>query len=377
MIPNTDIVKGLPSPDGKSRNPKLTITIDKGPQQIVKPKSISPRNKTASVGIFPPIAEEHLLKKSQQAYPISPKTVNHEAGTVTFKQDHQTICPITTVRRSSITNGGGLVKKASFKGMGKFSTVLKAKMAFKSHNKRPRDNPVDDEEEDLIIELPKEPRFSTMMSPEAQYAMMKGYEDTIYNCLCKKYPEQRPSLRRNRTPISNVDLRNKEDTRKVINKEDQDSNQELPLRHDSEREESDTASQGSSNDSPLTGPSFNFSPPRSANMSRRASMPVPSISLNKIGRSRSLAPSGTVSVDSTLSRANSLPSVIPREKQLVLSYRLQSAMDILDTVRDGLGYNYTSPRIRANTSKGIKPVLDYNKWAGVWGQEFNVHDPLS
>ncbi|XP_033743163.1 uncharacterized protein LOC117329350 [Pecten maximus] len=241
-------------------------------------------------------------------------------------------------------------------------------MAFKSRSKRQPVNPVVEEEEDLIIELPKEPRFSTTMSPEAQYAIMKGYEDTVYNYLCKEYPEQRPSLRRNKTPISKLDHRNRDEAR---NMQDHDSTRELSTRNDSEREESDSASQSSSIDSPLSGSSFTFPSPQSANMSRRASMPVTAISFKKFGRSGSLSTSPSVSVDSSLTRTNSLPSVIPREKQLVLSYRLQRAMDILDTVRDGVGDNYTSPRVRASTNKNIKPVLDYNKWTGVWGREFS------
>ncbi|XP_060080733.1 uncharacterized protein LOC132560095 [Ylistrum balloti] len=244
-------------------------------------------------------------------------------------------------------------------------------MAFKNHSKRQKNNPVVEEDEELIIELPKEPRFSTTMSPEAQYAIMKGYEDTVYNYLCKKYPEQRPTLRRNKTPVSKVELRNKTESRNVLSSEDRDSHNELPVKLDSEREESDASSQSSSNNSPLIEQSFVF-PPRSANMSRRASLPATSTRFKKFGRSGSLASSPSLPVDQDLTRAKSLPSVIPREKQLVLSYRLQSAMDILDTVRDGLGDNYTSPRIRASNNKMIKPVLDYNKWTGVWGREFNV-----
>lgn len=365
-------MKGISSPEGRNRSPKLTINIEKNQQHTSKPKTTSPRNKIGTVGMFPPIVEEQLVSKSKQTYAMSPRSVdqnNQEFNSVPNNQDSPPISPAetSTARRMSLNNGL-LRNVTSLKSMGKFSTVLKAKMAFKSRTKKKSIGSVVEDEEDVIVELPKEPRFSTTMSPEAQYAIMKGYEDTVYNYLCKEYPEHKLLLRRSKTPITKVDPQTKNETRNMNGKKDQNSSNELSVKTVSAGRESSYASQDASDDNCLSGNAL-VNPPSSANMSRRASMPVASMSFKKFGRSGSFS-STSGSLDLPLSKAESLPCVIPREKQLILSYRLQSAMDILDTVRDGVGDCYTSPRVRASINRNIKPVLDYNKWTGVWGKDF-------
>lgn len=335
------IIAGMKTPQKMNRNPKSTITIDKSPQPILK-QIISQGNKKGALAAFPPIAEG-IIQQTPPSYPVSPKM----AGDSTKEPAPSLSTMIAGRKMPSSTNA--CVANTALKGMGRFSTILKAKLAFKT-KKKPKvddsnnDNDDDIDEKDAEVELPKEPRFSTTMSTEAQYAMLKGYEDTVYDCLYKEYPECRQKLKRNKTPLHKVDIvvdgkNNICDNNASCNK-NQDSNEE-PLVDGS------TMCSPESADGVVSVPSA----PRAL---RRASVPCTSISKPKI-----------------LTRINSLPNMIPRQKQLVISYRLQSAMDILDTVRNGLGFNYTSPRVKASV-KPIRPVKDYNRWSSVWGKEFNV-----
>ena len=57
------------------------------------------------------------------------------------------------------------------------SLQMRAQNAFKSLRKKTASSQNEDEDFNhmaRIHELPRSPRFSTFMSPEAQYAMMKG-----------------------------------------------------------------------------------------------------------------------------------------------------------------------------------------------------------
>ena len=48
--------------------------------------------------------------------------------------------------------------------------------------------------------LPKLPRFTTFMTPPAQFCVMKGYEDILHEKLAEKFPDKKNLLRRSRTP---------------------------------------------------------------------------------------------------------------------------------------------------------------------------------
>ena len=177
--------------------------------------------------------------------------------------------------------------------------------------------------------MPKSPRFSASLSPEAQFAMMKGYEDAVYGYLCTSYPDLKGSLKRTRTPVNPVDI--KDVPRQEKSKNDRDG----PA---SSRPESSASSSSSSALSRSTSV-YNIRP----------------------GTGRS----------AKLSRTESMPSLVPLHKQLILTHRLQSAMDILDTVKTGMGMHAISPRIKTNTRE-CNPVKDYNSWTRIWNTEFQI-----
>lgn len=213
----------------------------------------------------------------------------------------------------------------SFKSLGgKVASMVRAKMAFQ----RTKLSAIDDQNEMTVIkELPKKPRFSTFMSPEAQFAMMKGYEDNVYGKISRSHPESKPFLRRNKTPEQPIDI--KDVKRPAISRQQS----LLDVRK-----------------SPFS-PLFS-STPRSSSESENTRRP------HTAHRIRSF------------SRSQSLPTFVPKEKQLVMTYRLQSAMDMLDTLRTRDGENPLSPRIKSAKSV-IKPV-EFNQWTQAWSKEFQL-----
>lgn len=213
----------------------------------------------------------------------------------------------------------------TFKSLGgKVASMVRAKMAFQ----KTKLSAIDDQTEmTMIKELPKKPRFSSFMSPEAQFAMMKGYEDNVYGKMSSTQPESKPFLRRNKTPEQPIDI--KDVKRPAISRQQS----LLDVRKNPY--------------SPLFS-----STPRSTSESDSSRRP------HTAHRIRSF------------SRTQSLPTFVPKEKQLVLTYRLQSAMDMLDTLRSNDGENPLSPRIKTARSV-IKPV-EFNQWTQAWSKEFQL-----
>jgi hypothetical protein len=213
----------------------------------------------------------------------------------------------------------------SFKAIGgRVASMVRAKMAFQ----RTKLSSIDDHNEMTVIkELPKSPRFSSFMSPEAQFAMMKGYEDNVYGKISSNHPEVKPFLKRNKTPEHPIDIR--------------DVKRPTIARHTSLIDV---------NNSPFS-PQLT-STPRSTSGTEPPYRPY------------------TARQTRSLSRTQSLPTFVPRDKQLVLTYRLQSAMDMLDTLRSNDGEHPLSPRIKSAKS-GIKP-LDFNQWTQAWSREFQL-----
>lgn len=157
------------------------------------------------------------------------------------------------------------------------------------------------------LDLPAQPRFCATLSVEAQYAMMKGYEDLLLTNLKESYPDRAVFLPRTRTPPIA--------TKKIV---DTDSD-------DSESEKNAAANLKPlvpvSNDNKQVGPVTKTKPKHKG----------------------------------------------PKKKQLVITYRFQSAMDILDTMRDKKGHLVTSPRLKEKT---INPVDSYSSWKTTWSKEF-------
>jgi hypothetical protein len=171
---------------------------------------------------------------------------------------------------------------------------------------KPSEAPPPEETKEPDIDLPAHPRFCATLSLEAQYAMMKGYEDLLLTNLKENYPERAVFLPRTRTPTTT--------TKKIV---DTDSD-------DSETEKLAALNLGSL---------------------------VPVTNNEQV-----------VAVTKHKPKDKG-----PKKKQLVITYRFQSAMDILDTIRDKNGHLVTSPRLKEKT---LNPLDSYSSWKITWSKEF-------
>ncbi|XP_046554132.1 uncharacterized protein LOC124263516 [Haliotis rubra] len=235
--------------------------------------------------------------------------------------------------------------KAMFAGLGrKVTSMVRARLAFQVGGKK-RDEIMNSNSMEAIHEMPKVPRFSSFLSPEAQYAMMMGYEDVLHNQLSKSHPEYRSVLRRNKTPMIRmgiVKLNRKRGTSRTtldvgVDEEDSDP-------------ETETAAAAPEVDDDDMDEIWRID-------SQSRSMMAP------------LATKGSTQKSSRRSKAQ----MIPMDRRLELTYRMESAMDILDTLRRRHGQPPISPRVRSN-KRDIAPIRDYNSWTNVWKREFSQSD---
>ena len=166
-------------------------------------------------------------------------------------------------------------------------------------------------------ELPRSPRFCATLSPEAQYAMLKGYEDILLDTLkdgTKKEPKdclyrvKRPHHKVVSVHVNNLERRQAELLREL---QKPSSKRRLPVKK-TERD-----------------PFF------------------PENDEDEI----------------------ETPKGIPKDKQIWLTHRFQCAMDILDKLREEKGQLVTSPRYKHRT---IHPVSHYNSWSQDWSREFKL-----
>ena len=87
---------------------------------------------------------------------------------------------------------------ASVVNMAQFRKIYMSKLMDQATEKQ---SPVPESPEPQIPEaLPDRPRFIATLSPEAQFAALKAYEDVLLDKLQRNYPEQRNNLFRVRTP---------------------------------------------------------------------------------------------------------------------------------------------------------------------------------
>ncbi|KAJ8298407.1 hypothetical protein KUTeg_024938 [Tegillarca granosa] len=287
---------------------------------------------------LPELQEKYkvLLPPSQKSKRYSITELKTDVGR------RPSISSITGSRRPSNSTPG-----KRFKSIGsRVTNMLKVKMAFQKKDGTQQE---DNSPFIKITELPKEPRFCSTLSPEAQFAIMKGYEDTVYAYISKTYPEYKFLLRRSRTPksISKCNVETSPDYRSFssVNKDSADC--------DGFGEEDETDS--------VQRPS--------GLKIQRSLTNSPLSSTSRKNRLKSSTYDNRLNNTLGLSRSNSLPVLVPRERQLITTYRLQSIMDILDTVRSKMGQHALSPRIKKYPDE-IKPVTDFNKWTTVWSKEF-------
>ncbi|CAC5422775.1 unnamed protein product [Mytilus coruscus] len=238
---------------------------------------------------------------------------------------------------------------------GRVKNLIRFNKAFGSTEK---------EEDDIITSdklLPSEPRFSTSLSPAAQFAMMKGYEDMVYDNICKYYPASKMFLKRNKTPPKGyIDLNN-------VKLAENNANHDVT-------QKSDNDSQNSGNNSDKHA-EHELKEQNELEKTIDTNENIVNLKLDPVKRQNSQMKMKDVGSVQTL-RPNSFPLIskpgVPREKRLVLSHRLQSAMDILDTVRGNFGCHSISPRIKGYPRK-IKPVSDFNQWSTIWSDEFKIN----
>ena len=245
-------------------------------------------------------------------------------------------------------------KKPMKKGGGnKFASLVRLARFRKMSSAKGTDGQTKEEEEEKleeIIELPKNPRFCATLSAEAQYAMLKGYEDVLLNTFNTFYTDRQVSLFRVKTPHKPVNcLYLAEDEKKEPAIEDNETwNTSLPT------------------PTPTNGVS--------------SSQAVPSYQLPGIPPSTGLH--RTASLVGKLSSGQNYLKVdnkrVPKEKQLKLTLRFEKAQDILDTVRLSQGDLVTSPRatkfIPENNlpKKKDSPLDNYNAWSHAWAKEFKL-----
>lgn len=280
-------------------------------------------------------------------------------------------------KKDSILNIMPNGRRASFKTVGaRLTTLLRAKNAFTKLKNRPQifEEAKEVEEKELKVEeLPPKPCFASTLSPEAQYAMMKGYEDIVYSNLCHQFPEYRPMLRRNRTPMHGINVK-----RNTFDKTDGSKPSDFcdvldgsPRQHTwklvGDRRTSLTSTKlHSTNDTlELDGNAVPAatSTPMPGEASRDDQTPTPRSETRNMQTSKH---------KEDLAHAQRREQ---REKQLIMTYRYQHAMDILDNLRKHQGLHALSPRVKTKTTN--EPLKDYNSWSNVWAREFETKTEIA
>ena len=262
------------------------------------------------------------------------------------------------IRRGSNSNLAN--RRTSFRTIGsRVTTLLKAKHAFARLKRKPAMKIVEDDKDMSfeIKELPKQPRFASTLSAEAQYAIMKGYEDVVHNYLCNTYPEYRNLLRRSRTPPNGVTVKPGEN----------DENKKTDDKKDGE-DTVDGNEEVSKDDIVTSTPLPGVSSPHEHHIRPFPTSPLPYCRTGS-GLPRSLSRT-TTGGSRFFAHYRSLPNIAPsKDRQLVMTYRYQCAMDILDNIRQQMGLQPLSPRVKTPKTTAVK---EFNSWSYVWNKEFEV-----
>lgn len=264
-------------------------------------------------------------------------------------------------------------KRTSFGTVGKQVTaLLKAKNAFVMFRKRKtqfEDQPIENDKAFEIDKLPSQPRFASTLSAEAQYAMMKGYEDVVYSNLCTQYPEYRTMLRRNRTPhtgikVSNIKGNKDDDTETPRSTEENDEFKDNIVGITDKTINSANDIEPASTSTPKPEEISTCSPQE---VKTKSALSTAEQSPRDILCGSPL-PRSIYGTNLSDGKARSLPERRNKEKQLVMTYRYQRAMDILDNLREHQGMHVLSPRVKGMCLE--EPLKEYNSWSYVWTHEF-------
>lgn len=300
----------------------------------LSPKLLSPRDKKQKHFQFTAALSSELERVKQTYTPVEKP--------VAPPPEERKVVKVT--RSNSTTSNKAPPVNTKFRSLGgKVTNLLRVRKAFATTKK---------DEDDIITSnkhLPKEPRFSSSMSPAAQFAFMKGYEDAIYDKICKNYPASKLFLKRSKTPPkSTIDIN---DVNRLI---------QPAIPEDTTNGTAHDEADGETN-----------LEKHAETRHREKRLRISSINTE----SGSETTRRLSERRATLLRTKSMPIVVkhvPRERRLILSHRLQSAMDILDTVRGNMGQNPLSPRIN-RYPRQIQPVSDFNQWSSIWSSEFKIN----
>lgn len=193
-------------------------------------------------------------------------------------------------------------------------------------------NAQNDDKETVL--LPLRPRFCATLSTEGQYASLKCYEDVLYQKLSNSYPDYEPILQRCNSPRQSVKLTPR-----------------LPLEVDEDFQESE-----------------NSRIKELPEIENQEMQIVPKCAEVTIKYERGSRPR----LRSSDGDRNSLKNAIQNGcnlNKLLMSYRFQIAIDILDSVHVRNGQNVTSQN---PTLAKIDPINNFNKWNNSWGKEFEM-----
>lgn len=257
--------------------------------------------------------------------------------------------------------------------------------------------------------LPKTPRFSSYMSAAAQYALMKGYEDIIFEKLSSKYPDCTTSLKRNKTPhhgiaisdkstfveklksLNSINWSNLKDdseaefstnsVRRRDKTESEDNNAKITsdMRPEQKKVHQDVLNRptleeikimagNEASDSTIVEKSSNLFLPSiaTANQTLLRKSEHNTQGLPSYARRTSIFSTQNFPEIAGLTSTDALR----RDRRIVLSYRIENAMDILDTIKTK-SEQALSPRVKCQPHRPIAPLRDFNRWSDQWATEFN------
>ncbi|XP_052277005.1 uncharacterized protein LOC127876110 [Dreissena polymorpha] len=239
---------------------------------------------------------------------------------------------------STVTKGA---RRLSLGSLGsKITGLAHAKNAFNRFKKHSAIQPENDEVETFEIkQLPEKPRFASTLSPEAQFAIMKGYEDLVYWNLCKQYPQHRRQLHRTQTPHSPVVVRYSD---------------------------------------PSITDTFEKKNLYDANYDKGRGIPVTSGGVASNSDEQCDQATEQMTLSNTSTKTNSLSQceatynktqTTQENSKLITTYMCESVMHILDDLREEQGLYRLSPR-RPGISSLSEPYRVYNSWSRGWSKGF-------
>ena len=261
---------------------------------------------------------EQLETADNPVNDIISSTYSIDTDAVDTKAGRQSQIKLPLLRQASVQSQDSKNKKtekkrklslASVVNMAQFRKIYMSRLMDEAVEKPP--SPLPEDPQPRVLEaLPERPRFIATLSPEAQFAALKAYEDVLLDKLQHNYPEQRNNLFRVRTP-----------TLKRVS---------FPLEPNTQYPR--TIENESVND--LTSSQLTFS-------------------------NYSITPKTYHQGDNS------------RVKRR-LTIRFQAGMDILDRLKSSQGMMVTSPRIVREET--VEPVASYNNWTHNWANEFLLND---